>query len=139
MKIKTIKLNHCDLWLIHISNDINLCVYFFSIKGWWNKCEVITTPVMGSQITVINFLTLSIQLITPRFVLWLNDKKLIDLAINLLRDRALEIQDYQVDYYLLGNTEYDAEKMADFNAESNVLWNVINFYGGNKDDYRVKD
>ncbi|HEY9863562.1 MAG TPA: hypothetical protein V6D21_05220, partial [Candidatus Obscuribacterales bacterium] len=81
--------------------------------------------------------TLSIQLITPRFVLWLNDKKLIDLAINLLRDRALEIQDYQVDY-LLGNIEYDAEKMADVNAESNVLWNVINFYGGNKDDYGVK-
>ncbi|SKB12041.1 hypothetical protein PL11201_290009 [Planktothrix sp. PCC 11201] len=132
MKIRTIKLKHCDLWSVSLSRDINLCLSFFSLKALIIKPEFFTKGIMGSQITTFNLFTLSIQLITPRLFFWVNDNKLINLAVNILHDRALELQDYQVDY-LLGNIEYNAEKMADCNAESSVLWNLINFYGVNKE------
>ena len=137
MKFAIRNYKYFDIWVFQLNADITLRIIFYSLKSarfhvsmkelfsFWHEAF------KGNQIFLFESPFIYVELITPRFLLWVNDQKLIDFALSILKNRLHELEDNTA-YYLLGKS--DATINHDELAELNVLSQVLNFYGVNKND-----
>lgn len=123
MKIKVIK----DAIAVHFqpSQNVNLSIYCFKALNF--NIDFKTTQMIDIQVTELILLNFYFQLVTPIFLIWVSDDKLMDFALDVLKQRNSDIEDNLAEY-LLGDKplEYDAI------AESQILYQILNFYGVNK-------
>jgi len=127
MKIKTFNTPNFDLWSFHVSSKFNLCIYFYTFKHLFvhKSFDFFCLQHRGRQVLGINLPLIYIQLITPLPLIWVCEDDLFNFAIKQLQHRLNDIEDSLADYLLIEDKPLDYDAV----AESQVLYQVINFYG----------
>lgn len=131
MRIKTFKTPFFDLWCFKL-NKFNLCIYFYTFKHLftYKQFDFFCKSFKGRQVIGVNIPLIYIQLITPIPLILVTEDELFDFALKILKDKANDLEDYFMDYLLGDNRELNHKIWAEKNAESQVLWQLINFYKG---------
>ena len=124
MNVKLIK----NAVLLHFqpSRNINLSIYCF--KAFSLALDFKTTSIIDRQITELIVFNLYFQLVTPILLIWVSDDKLMDFALNVLKNRSNDIEDNLAEYLLGDSVDLDHDAI----AESQVLYKVLSFYGVDK-------